>query len=271
VGQYRRSARSKPALIPAAFFLGLAVLLFVFWRVRSRRERWVIPGGAILVLGLLAGFAAFGARHVADQTLQTGIGIRREGDRLFIQALGPRSWPVEAFVPPITGELQPASGTLFFEALSGTPITFSVDSRRGVTGLTVRLHADALAYEKISDEAPRAPEPPKRPAVIPLEMALLDACAGRYEFPPTTQAGTGAKLAVWREGEQLLGQFRGEGFTPGAIDLLPESETEFVLKIDGAQLRFIQDKQGVATSVVLHVDGFPDYEGTRIRNDGSRP
>ena len=59
-----------------------------------------------------------------DAASQSGIGIRCEDDRLFAQATGSNSWPVDAFLPPIAGELLPESETHFFERLSGTPIIF---------------------------------------------------------------------------------------------------------------------------------------------------
>ena len=59
---------------------------------------------------------------------QPGIGIRREGDRIFAQATGSRSWPVDVLLPPIAGELLPESETRFFERLSGMPMTFSRDA-----------------------------------------------------------------------------------------------------------------------------------------------
>jgi hypothetical protein len=87
---------------------------------------------------------------------------------------------------------------------------------------------------------------------------------GRYEFPPTDPSPTGVKLAVWRDGDRLVSQFRGVNITRGAIDLLPESDTRFVLEIDGARLDFVKDGWGQATRVILHVEGFPDYEGKRV-------
>ena len=75
------------------------------------------------------------SRHEDGTTSQSGIGIRREGDRLFAQATGSNSWPVNVLLPPGTGELLPESETHFFERLSGMPMTFSRDARGKVTAL----------------------------------------------------------------------------------------------------------------------------------------
>lgn len=91
------------------------------------------------------------------------IGIRRDGNRIFAQTTGPRSLPIRALLPPIEGELLAGSETRLFGRLSGRPITFSRDTRDKVTGLTVQFGGEMFNYEKISDQPPEAPEPPKRP------------------------------------------------------------------------------------------------------------
>ena len=96
-----------------------------------------------------------------DAASQSGIGIRCEDDRLFAQATGSNSWPVDAFLPPIAGELLPESETHFFERLSGKPMTFSRDDRGKLTGLTMDYQGKVFSYEKISDQPPTVPEPPK--------------------------------------------------------------------------------------------------------------
>ena len=93
-----------------------------------------------------------------------GIGIRREGNRLFAQTTGPRPLPIRVLLPPIEGELLPESETCLFGRLSGKPITFSRDIQDKVTGLTVQFDGKTFYYEKISDQPPKTPEPPKQPA-----------------------------------------------------------------------------------------------------------
>ena len=64
-------------------------------------------------------------------------------------------------------------------------MTFSRDARGKVTCLTVHYRGNTFSYEKISDQPPKAPEPPKPRVAIKLDTKLLDACVGHYEFRRT--------------------------------------------------------------------------------------
>jgi CubicO group peptidase (beta-lactamase class C family) len=196
---------------------------------------------------------------------QPGIGIRREGDRIFAQATGSRSWPIDVLLPPGAGELLPKSEPRFFERMSGVPVTFSRDAQGKVTRLTAHYRGDAFSYEKISDLPLKVPEPPKPHVAIKLDTKLLDACVGHYEFAPDTVLPSGAKLTISREGDQLVWQAWGENATRGAIDIFPESETNFFLKLNGAQLTFIKNDKGEVTAVIHHMEGRPDSEGKKLK------
>jgi CubicO group peptidase (beta-lactamase class C family) len=204
-------------------------------------------------------------RHEDGTNSQSGIGIRREGDRLFAQAIGTNSWPVDVLLPPVAGELLPESETRFFERLSGMPLTFSRDARGKVTGLTVLCQRKAFSYEKISDQPPEAPEPPHRPVSIKLDTRLLDVCAGHYEFPPNALSPAGMKLMIWQEGDHLVGQAWGEKVPTGIFDVYPESETNFFPKtIEWLQLTFIKNDKGEVTSVRYYLARHPYIEGKKI-------
>jgi CubicO group peptidase (beta-lactamase class C family) len=207
------------------------------------------------------------SRHKDDAASQSGIGIRCEGGRLFAQATGTNSWSVEAFLPPIAGELLPESETRFFERLSGIPMTFSRDALGKVTGLTAHIPGAEFSLAKISDQSPKVPEPPKPRVAIKLDIKLLDACVGHYEFAPDAALPAGAKLTISREGDQLVWQAWGENATRGAIDIYPESETNFFIKLNGAQLTFIKNDKGEVTAVIHHLAGLPDNEGKKLKNE----
>ena len=66
-----------------------------------------------------------------------------------------------------------------------------------------------------------APETPQSHVAIKLDTKLLDACVGRYEFPPDSLFPNGMKLTIWREGDQLVGQFVGTGAFPGVKIFIP--------------------------------------------------
>ena len=191
--QYFAAEPKAANYIPAGVCLGLLVVLL--WRGGSVRKRWIILGGALLASSVLALLAVWVSAWVFCGRFQPGIGIRRERDRLLAEASGrdlcpveewklERAWgaqsnPIDVLFPRIPAELVAESETRFFERLSGVPITFSRDARGKVTGLTMDYRGRAFSFEKVSDEPPKAPEPPKRPVAITVDAKVLDACAGQ--------------------------------------------------------------------------------------------
>jgi pimeloyl-ACP methyl ester carboxylesterase len=117
-------------------------------------------------------------------------------------------------------------------------------------------------------EPPRTPpEVPKPRIAIKLDAKLLDACIGEYEFAPDTIFFTGMKLTIRRNGDHLVGRSVGRDALPGDLDIYPESETNFFLKIYDAQLTFIKNDKGEVTAVIHHFAGFPDSEGKKLKNE----
>lgn len=150
--------------------------------------------------------------------------------------------------------------------IAGTAIGW-IAARRGS-----RLHGDiamaiivGCAVFQWFEPPRKAPEAPHIP--IKLEANLLDACVGQYEFPPDEVFPTGFKLSIWRQGDQLAGQARGVGVLRGTFNIYPESETNFLLKINGAHLTFIKNYKGEVTTVIHHMEGLPDSEGKKLNNE----
>lgn len=204
--------------------------------------------------------------HENDTNFPAVIGLRQQGGRLFAQAIGAGLSPTDPLLlPPITGELLPQSETRFFERLSGQPVTFSRDARDKIIGLTLPHDGKTVSYEKVSEQPPNTPAPVKPHVAIKLPPKLLDACVGQYEFPgaPAVERAT-----IWREGDQLLGQVSGKNALKGAFGIYPKSETNFFLKINGAQLTFIKNDKGAVTGVVHHSSrpGVPDFEGKKVKD-----
>ena len=123
-----------------------------------------------------------------------------------------------------------------------------------------------LESQKNSNQPPTAPEPPNPYSAIKLDTKLLDVCVGHYEFAPNAISPTGVKLRIWREEDQLVGQTWGKNVLKDAFDIYPESETNFFLKVDGAQLTFIKNDKGEVTAVIHHQAGYPDVEGKKLNN-----
>jgi pimeloyl-ACP methyl ester carboxylesterase len=112
-----------------------------------------------------------------------------------------------------------------------------------------------------------APEGPKPRDIVKVDAKLLDACAGEYEIAPDNVFGAGAKVAIRRKGDHLVWQAFGGDALRGVLDVYPESETNFFLKINGAQLTFIKNNKGEVTAVIHQMAGLPDSEGKKIMRD----
>jgi hypothetical protein len=292
VGQYRLSPNFNLGILimrlilrnaPKAFIwipagICLAVIFVFLWCVAN----WIVLGCAALFGGLLAALCVLLLSWVVCWRFQPAIGIRREGDRIFAQAtilwritlkLLPSIYGVNVKLPPgpaaslspVTFELLPESDTCFFERMSGIPMTFCRDGHAKVTRLTAHIPGMELSFKKISNQPPKAPEPSKPRAFIKLDTKFYDAYVGQYEFAPGAAFPTGIKLTIWQRGDQLVGQALGRNGGGGEFDMYPESETDFFLKINGAQLAFIKNGKGEVTSVIHHIAGLPDCEGKKLK------
>ncbi|MGP8200311.1 MAG: DUF3471 domain-containing protein [Limisphaerales bacterium] len=123
-----------------------------------------------------------------------------------------------------------------------------------------------LESQKISAQPQTAPEPPDPYIVIKLDTSLLDAVAGLYEFPPNAiWPPTGMKLTIWREGNRLFGQAEGKKVLQGVVEIYASSQTNFFLKVNGAQLTFLKNDKGEVTGVIHHAPGVPDSVGERLK------
>jgi CubicO group peptidase (beta-lactamase class C family) len=189
----------------------------------------------------------------AGRPSEPGVGIRRDGDRLFAQAEVSGALPAEDVVPPVIAELLPQSDGRFFERVSGRAVQFS----RGA--LTIAYRGNAVSFEKVFDNPPKTPEPPKLRVPVKLDSKALDAVVGRYEV------AAGANVTIWREGGGLLGKVTGGHAVEGAFGIYPESDTRFFLKYDGSVLTFSKNGDNQVTSVVHHSShaGVPDVEARK--------
>jgi CubicO group peptidase (beta-lactamase class C family) len=143
------NAPRAPLYLPAVFCV--ALLAALPRRRAGRRKRPILLGGAILLSGTLAALVALASSRVVGAHADSGLGIRRVGDRLFAQVAGWSYWPVDAVLPPGAGELAPESPTRFFERLSGIPtFTFTADTHGKVNSLTVDYRGRAYPYVKVS-------------------------------------------------------------------------------------------------------------------------
>ncbi len=60
-----------------------------------------------------------------------------------------------------------------------------------------------------------------------------------------------APFSIKREGDRVFAQLTGQSY----LEIFPRSETEFFYKVVDAQLSFMKDKDGKATSLTPHQNG----------------
>jgi hypothetical protein len=239
-------------------------------------QRWIVLGGAVVVGGLLAPLIVLGLSRLVCALFHPVLGIRREGERVFAQndmrlsRLAAKFAPPGAALPQITGELLPESESRFFGKTTGILMTFFRNDRGKMTRATTHFLGAAFSHEKISDQPPKAFEPPKPRVPIKLDPKLLEACVGDFEFAPSKAFPAGLKATIRREGDQLRWQARGKNAFPGAFNIYPESETKFFLKLSGARLTFIKNDHGEVTAVSLHDATWlplPDGKGRKLKTE----
>lgn len=144
---------------------------------------------------------------------------------------------------PLAGrvELLPVSDTEFFlKEFPSMRILFVKNPAGNITGLVVRTNIGPDEELKRTDKP--LPAPAKEAAVDP---AVYDGYVGEYELAP------GFTITIGKEGDKLMAQATGQP----KIELRPESQTKFFIKEVGAQVEFVVDQSGKASSMVLHQGG----------------
>src|SRR5438128_2392207 len=82
---------------------------------------------------------------------------------------------------------------------------------------------------------------------IKIDPKLFDQYAGQYSFVDDPEF----VLSFWREGDKFYLQPTNQG----RIEIFPESDTKFFLKIIEATATFVRDPQGTVTGVVWRQNG----------------
>jgi len=136
-----------------------------------------------------------------------------------------------------------------------TWIGFEPKSRIGVVVLSntsTNAGADDIGLHLLDPAFPLL-QAPKQRKEVKVDAAVLDKYTGRYQLAPTFI------LTITREGNQLYAQATNQP----RFEIFAESEREFFLKVVDAQLTFVVDANGRATSIVLHQNG-GNAPGNRI-------
>ncbi len=152
-------------------------------------------------------------------------------------------------------------GTGGYRAFAG----FDPKTRTGVvvlTNVTTPVGVDDLGLHLLDPDSQLLPpdspmlQPPKKRTEITLAPEILEKFVGKYELAPNIQ------ITVTRKENQLYAQLTGQQ----ALEIFPENEREFFLKVVDAQLLFKTDAKGRVNAVVLRQMG-RDQIAARIDGD----
>jgi CubicO group peptidase (beta-lactamase class C family) len=151
--------------------------------------------------------------------------ISREGNQLYSQRSGGEKQPI-----------YPLSETEFFYKESDTRLTFSKGESGAIAQVTARgRYGPPEIAKKTSKALPSARKE------IKLDPASLDQFTGEYEIAP------GMAISVTKETDALMAQMPGQP----KVQIFPESDTKFFLKVVDAQIEFVKDASGKINGAVL--------------------
>ena len=125
-------------------------------------------------------------------------------------------------------------------------MAYEPKSRTGVVVLSnvSEPGVDDIGMHLLDPETPLIAAP-KKFSVITVDPKILESYVGRYQLAPTFI------LTVTREGDRLFVQATNQP----KFELFGENERNFFLREVDAQLTFVVDGNGTATSAILHQNG----------------
>lgn len=173
--------------------------------------------------------------EVAPQILQQYVGVYElaptfkisvtvEGSQLMAQASGQPKLPVYA-----------SSETKFFYKVVNAQIAFFKDDKGAVSHLVLYQNNQEMKAPRISTTVTERQE-------VTVAPAILAQYPGTYELQP------GFALVVTLEDGKLMTQATGQA----KVQVFPESETKFFLKVTDGQIEFFKDAKGTVTHLMLH-------------------
>ena len=164
--------------------------------------------------------------------------VTREGDDLFTQATGQ---------PKL--QIFPASDRDYFLKVVDAQITFVTDSNGRATELILHQGGMDQHAKRMEGELP----PAKEHKEVTVNPKLFDGYVGKYQLAPSFI------MTVTREGDHLFMQATGQP----KVQIFPESDRDYFLKVVDAQITFVIDSNGRATESILHQGGM-DQHAKRI-------
>jgi serine-type D-Ala-D-Ala carboxypeptidase/endopeptidase len=139
-------------------------------------------------------------------------------------------------------------------------IGFDPESRVGVAVLSnaeTIEGVDDIGHHLLDPEVPLM-TPPSERKEISVDPKIYDGYVGNYQLAP------GVIVSITRDGDHLYTQLTGQG----KLEIFPQGEKDYFLKVVDAQITFVTDAQGKATELILHQGGI-DQHAKRV--EGSPP
>jgi len=166
------------------------------------------------------------------------ITVTRQGDQLFAQATDQPRFEIFAESP-----------REFFLKVVDAQLTFVVDANGRATSIVLHQNGHNTPGNRLEGQPP----PAKEHKEVAVDPKIFDGYTGRYQLAPNFI------VAITRDGDHLYAQATGQP----RFEIFAESERDFFLKVVDAQLTFVVDANGRATSVVLRQGGV-DQPAKRI-------
>jgi len=178
----------------------------------------------------------------------TGVYVNAQGEELYVTRQENKLFSQRAGGGK--SEISPTSATEFFVIIdSPTRIQFLKDAKGTVTGFKVVGRTGPVRSYTKTDK----PLPAERQE-IKLDPTLYDQYVGEYELAP------GFFIVITREDGKLMGQATGQP----KVELYPEAETKFFLKVVDGQVEFVKGADGKVTGLVL-IQGGQRLPGRKVK------
>jgi hypothetical protein len=202
-------------------------------------------------------FSHEGSWCISGPAVWEGLVFAGSSDGQFVNAVdaqtGLEKWrfkmPSRVFSSPAV-----VAGNVYFAAWGGEVFWFDAKTGRQTGAAmaeaavqTSPVVADGVLYFGSDDGYIYAVEleAPRERRALRLDSEILDLYAGKYDLGP------GQVMTVTRDGDKLMAQMPG---TP-KFELLPESETRFLLGDLPTKIEFVKDEKGQCDHFVLRQAG----------------
>ncbi|HTG29191.1 MAG TPA: DUF3471 domain-containing protein [Methylomirabilota bacterium] len=160
--------------------------------------------------------------------------VTREDDHLFTQATGQ---------PKL--QIYPESDRDYFLKVIDAQITFVTDSNGRATELILHQGGMDQHAKRLEGEPP----PAKEHKEVTVDPKVFNSYVGKDQLAPSFI------MTVTREDDHLFMPATGQP----KIQIFPESDRDYFLKVVDAQITFVTDSNARATALILHQGGMDQH------------